>query len=63
MEDIQEESEDSCSSEDDEVDGPEFVPSAWDKYAIPTKSALRSPENTDKVSLNYNYLVTLHDNF
>lgn len=53
MEDIQEESEESCSS-DDEADGPEFVPSAWDKYATPTKSALRSPEKTDKVAqLNF----------
>lgn len=50
MEDIQEESGESCSSEDDEIDGPEFVPSAWDKYATPIKSALRSPENTDKVN-------------
>lgn len=50
MEDIQEESGESCSSsDDDEGDGPEFVPSAWDKYATPTKSALRSPEKTDKV--------------
>lgn len=49
MEDIQEESGESCSSDDDEGDGPEFVPSAWDKYAMPTKSALRSPEKTEKV--------------
>ncbi|XP_017779012.1 PREDICTED: uncharacterized protein LOC108564462 [Nicrophorus vespilloides] len=35
----------SCGSEED-GDGPEFVPSAWDKYATPTKSALRSPEKT-----------------
>lgn len=49
MENIEEESGESCSS-DDEADGPEFVPSAWDKYATPTKSALRSPEKSDKVN-------------
>ncbi|XP_044767099.1 uncharacterized protein LOC123322999 isoform X2 [Coccinella septempunctata] len=37
-------SESSCS--DDEGECPEFIPSAWDKYATPTKSALRSPEKT-----------------
>lgn len=34
------------SGSEDEGDGPEFVPSAWDKYAIPIKSAMRSPEKT-----------------
>lgn len=37
-------SESSCS--EDEGECPEFIPSAWDKYATPTKSALRSPEKT-----------------
>nr|XP_022912483.1 uncharacterized protein PF11_0213-like isoform X2 [Onthophagus taurus] len=46
MEDIQEENELSSSDSDCEGECPEFVPSAWDKYAIPTKSALRSPEKT-----------------
>lgn len=48
MDDITEEgtSDSSDSSTDDECETPEFVPSAWDKYAIPTKSALRSPEKT-----------------
>ncbi|KAK9892610.1 hypothetical protein WA026_020990 [Henosepilachna vigintioctopunctata] len=36
--------ESSCS--DDEGECPEFIPSAWDKYATPTKSAMRSPEKT-----------------
>lgn len=63
LEDIQEESSETCSSDDD-GEGPEFVPSAWDKYATPTKSALRSPEKTDKVdeklywkNLNINLLL------
>ncbi|KAB0793142.1 hypothetical protein PPYR_12762 [Photinus pyralis] len=34
------------SDEDEDGDSPEFVPSAWDKYATPTKSSLRSPEKT-----------------
>ncbi|CAH0546280.1 unnamed protein product [Brassicogethes aeneus] len=34
-----------CTSSD-EGENPEFVPSAWDKFATPTKSALRSPEKT-----------------
>lgn len=48
MEGIKEEgstSEESSGS-DEEGECPEFVPSAWDKYATPTKSALRSPERT-----------------
>ncbi|KAK4877002.1 hypothetical protein RN001_009508 [Aquatica leii] len=45
MDDIDEVSSES-SEEDEDGDGPEFVPSAWDKYATPTKSALRSPEKT-----------------
>lgn len=36
----------SGSTSGDEGETPEFVPSAWDKYATPTKSALRSPEKT-----------------
>lgn len=45
MEDVnEEESTDSGSEEEGET--PEFVPSAWDKYAIPMKSSLRSPEKT-----------------
>ncbi|KAF5303937.1 hypothetical protein FQA39_LY01722 [Lamprigera yunnana] len=45
MDDIDEISSES-SEEDEDADSPEFVPSAWDKYATPTKSALRSPEKT-----------------
>lgn len=44
-EDAYEES-DVSSSFSDEEETPEFVPSAWDKFAIPSKSALRSPEKT-----------------
>ncbi|XP_066257637.1 uncharacterized protein [Euwallacea similis] len=40
------ESDVSTSSSDDEGDNLEFVPSAWDKFATPTKSALRSPEKS-----------------
>lgn len=43
MENIEEEDSDES---DGEGESPEFVPSAWDKYATPTKSALRSPEKT-----------------
>lgn len=56
MENIQEEetmvadsnrdSSSSSSGSEGEDECPEFVPSAWDKYATPTKSALRSPEKT-----------------
>lgn len=64
MEDVSEEnSSESSGSTDDECETPEFVPSAWDKYAIPTKSALRSPEKTmekaDKVRSNINPNETL----
>lgn len=57
MEGIQEEtSSESSGSDEEDGDSPEFVPSAWDKYATPTKSALRSPEKTlektDKVHLS-----------
>ncbi|KAK5642085.1 hypothetical protein RI129_008252 [Pyrocoelia pectoralis] len=45
MDDIDEVSTET-SDEDEDGDSPEFVPSAWDKYATPTKSALRSPEKT-----------------
>lgn len=56
MDDIQEEQMTDGSVSDEEGDNPEFVPSAWDKYATPTKSALRSPEkrlekDKDKVNL------------
>ncbi|CAG9854337.1 unnamed protein product [Phyllotreta striolata] len=44
-EDAYEESDVSSSFSDDE-ETPEFVPSAWDKFAMPSKSALRSPEKT-----------------
>ncbi|XP_050314355.1 uncharacterized protein LOC126748868 isoform X2 [Anthonomus grandis grandis] len=40
------ESDVSSNSSDEEKDNLEFVPSAWDKFATPTKSALRSPEKT-----------------
>lgn len=50
MEDINEEETSESSGSDGEGDSPEFVPSAWDKYALPVKSALRSPEKTNKVS-------------
>ncbi|XP_044259276.1 uncharacterized protein LOC123007849 isoform X2 [Tribolium madens] len=46
MEGIQEETSSESSESDDDGESPEFVPSAWDKYAIPAKSALRSPEKT-----------------
>lgn len=45
MEENDGESSESTGSEE-EGDGPEFVPSAWDKYAMPAKSAMRSPEKT-----------------
>lgn len=38
--------EDTSSCSDEDGDGIEFVPSAWDKFATPTKSALRSPEKS-----------------
>lgn len=40
------ESDVSTTSSDDEGDNLEFVPSAWDKFATPTKSALRSPDKS-----------------
>jgi hypothetical protein len=46
MEGIQEETSSESSGSDEDGESPEFVPSAWDKYATPTKSALRSPEKT-----------------
>ncbi|XP_072377014.1 uncharacterized protein [Diabrotica undecimpunctata] len=46
-EDNFEESDLSSTFSDDE-ESPEFVPSAWDKFAMPSKSALRSPEKTLK---------------
>ncbi|XP_076263413.1 uncharacterized protein LOC143198196 isoform X4 [Rhynchophorus ferrugineus] len=48
MEEIVEELTDSdvSTSSDEDGETPEFVPSAWDKYATPTKSALRSPEKS-----------------
>lgn len=49
MEDIREEEMTDSSGSDGEGDSPEFVPSAWDKYAIPAKSALRSPERSTRV--------------
>lgn len=51
MEDIREEDMTESSGSDGEADSPEFVPSAWDKYAIPIKSALRSPEKSNRVSI------------
>lgn len=38
--------DDDDEDDDDDIESPEFIPSAWDKYATPTKSALRSPEKT-----------------
>lgn len=49
MEDIREEEMTESSGSDGEGDSPEFVPSAWDKYAMPMKSALRSLERSDRV--------------
>ncbi|XP_074032381.1 uncharacterized protein isoform X3 [Leptinotarsa decemlineata] len=43
-EDAYEESDISSTFSDEEGETPEFVPSAWDKFAIPGKSVLRSPE-------------------
>lgn len=45
-EDQFEESDVSSSFSDDDGETPEFIPSAWDKFAMPSKSALRSPEKT-----------------
>lgn len=42
----------SSFSDDEDRETPEFVPSAWDKFALPMKSALRSPEKTVKKSEN-----------
>ncbi|XP_056647700.1 uncharacterized protein LOC130452439 [Diorhabda sublineata] len=47
VEDNYEES-DLSSNFSDEEESPEFVPSAWDKFAMPSKSAMRSPEKTPK---------------
>lgn len=54
MEVIAEENSDTADEDDDdeedEMEETEFVPSAWDSQATPTKSALRSPEkSTNKV--------------
>ncbi|XP_019769544.2 uncharacterized protein LOC109544010 isoform X2 [Dendroctonus ponderosae] len=49
MEEIVEESTErdiSTSSSEEEGDNLEFVPSAWDKFATPSKSALRSPDKS-----------------
>lgn len=40
------ESDISSTFSEDDRETPEFVPSAWDKFALPMKSALRSPEKT-----------------
>ncbi|CAH1955895.1 unnamed protein product [Acanthoscelides obtectus] len=40
----------STFSDDEDGETPEFVPSAWDKFAMPGKSALRSPEKIPKRS-------------
>nr|CAI5819803.1 unnamed protein product [Callosobruchus analis] len=48
---INEESDISSTfSEDEDGETPEFVPSAWDRFAMPGKSALRSPEKVPKKS-------------
>lgn len=55
MDAIEEENTDSSNDDSDDDDGDEdieeteFVPSAWDAQATPTKSALRSPEKSNKV--------------
>ncbi|CAH1129888.1 unnamed protein product [Ceutorhynchus assimilis] len=49
MEEIAEEiteSDVTSGTSDEEGENLEFVPSAWDKFATPTKSALRSPEKS-----------------
>ena len=43
---IPENMDEPSGSSDGEEECPEFVPSAWDKYATPIKSALRSPEKS-----------------
>lgn len=50
MDAIEEEhsTDDSDDCEED-IEETEFVPSAWDAQATPTKSALRSPEKSSKV--------------
>lgn len=40
------ESDISSTFSEEDRETPEFVPSAWDKFAMPIKSALRSPEKT-----------------
>lgn len=45
-ENANEESDISSSFSDEDGETPEFIPSAWDKFATPGKSALRSPEKT-----------------
>lgn len=49
MEAIAEENSDTSDEDDEEIEETEFVPSAWDSQATPTKSALRSPEKSNKV--------------
>lgn len=43
---VEENSETSEEDDEEELEETEFVPSAWDSQATPTKSALRSPEKT-----------------
>lgn len=64
MEGIQEETSSESSGSDEDGESPEFVPSAWDKYATPTKSALRSPEKTlektDKVKSSLQKIICIN---
>ncbi|GLV44784.1 Cadherin 96Ca [Carabus blaptoides fortunei] len=56
MDAIEEENSDSSNDDsddddddcDEDIEETEFVPSAWDAQATPTKSALRSPEKSNK---------------
>lgn len=58
MEAIVEENSESSDEDDEEIEETEFVPSAWDSQATPTKSALRSPEKSNKVGI-----IFLNQNF
>lgn len=55
-----EESDDECEEDLEET---EFVPSAWDSQATPTKSALRSPEQSTKVILIFSLVAGKLNNF
>lgn len=66
MEEITEETTDSdvsSNTSDEEGENLEFVPSAWDKFATPTKSALRSPEKSLDRSESVSFHIYFYFNF